>query len=245
MSDLGTGNAINGATVQSVDVPTDSAKTAAVPDDPNNPGGFYFLFSSVTGSHPFTASASQHSPDTETVNVAGDNTVRQDFELGSPICDHADHALEHAGARLHGDQDADVPQRRHRSGARDAERAGRRVPGPGAQGAPDRTSSFLRTSTPARPGSAATRTTVHRRSSPEHRRIRPGRRSPTTRRRSWTTAPTSSTERSTRSAASTAASRPRTRAGSTTRAATRGRRSRTWRTRARSRVWPQSTGSFT
>lgn len=83
VSDLTTGNALNGATVQSNDVPTDSAKTAAVPDDPNNPGGFYYLFSSVTGSHPFTATASQHSPDTETVNVAGDNTVRQDFKLGS------------------------------------------------------------------------------------------------------------------------------------------------------------------
>ena len=83
VSDLSTGNAINGATVQSNDVPTDSTKTFAVPDDPNNPGGFYFLFSSVTGSHPFTASASLHSPDTETVNVAGDNTVRQDFKLGS------------------------------------------------------------------------------------------------------------------------------------------------------------------
>jgi N-acetylneuraminic acid mutarotase len=83
VSDLTTGNAINGAKVVSNDVPADTATTAAVPDDPNNPGGFYYLFSSVTGSHPFTASASQHSPDTETVNVAADSTVRQDFKLGS------------------------------------------------------------------------------------------------------------------------------------------------------------------
>ena len=134
VSDLSTGNAINGATVQSNDVPTDSTKTFAVPDDPNNPGGFYFLFSSVTGSHPFTASASLHSPDTETVNVAGDNTVRQDFKLGSTPRDHTELGVEHAGARLHGDQDADVPQRRHRGGAREAERAGRRVPDPGHSG---------------------------------------------------------------------------------------------------------------
>ena len=44
------------------------------------------------------------------------------------------------------------------------------------------------------------------------------------------------TERSTRSAASTAASRRSTRAMSTTRTTTPGRRSPTWRTRARSRV---------
>jgi N-acetylneuraminic acid mutarotase len=54
-----------------------------VPDDPNNPGGFYILFSTLTGSHPFTASASQHASNTETANVAANGTVRQDFKLGS------------------------------------------------------------------------------------------------------------------------------------------------------------------
>ena len=83
VSDLSTGNAINGATVQSNDVPADHAKTFAVPDDPSNPGGFYYLFSSVTGSHQFTASASLHSSDTESVTVPSNNTVRQDFKLGS------------------------------------------------------------------------------------------------------------------------------------------------------------------
>src|SRR5262249_5030251 len=83
VSDLTTGKAINGAKVQRNDVPTDNTKTFAVPDDPNQPGGFYYLFSTVTGSHQFTASASVHSSDTESVNVLGDNTVRQDFKLGS------------------------------------------------------------------------------------------------------------------------------------------------------------------
>jgi Carboxypeptidase regulatory-like domain/Kelch motif len=83
VSDLTTGNALNGAKVTSDDKPTENTKTFATPDDPNNPDGFYWLFSSLTGSHPFTATASQHSPDTETVNVAGDGTVRQDFKLGS------------------------------------------------------------------------------------------------------------------------------------------------------------------
>jgi N-acetylneuraminic acid mutarotase len=83
VSDLTTGNALNNATVQSNDNPADKATTFAVPADPKNPGGFYYLFSSLTGSHPFTASASQHSNVTETVNVAGNSTVRQDFKLGA------------------------------------------------------------------------------------------------------------------------------------------------------------------
>ncbi len=81
--DLATGDPINGASVQSDDAPADKGKTVATPDDPNNPDGFYFLFSSLTGSHPFTASAPKHAVDTETVNVAGDGTVRQDFHLGA------------------------------------------------------------------------------------------------------------------------------------------------------------------
>jgi hypothetical protein len=83
VSDLTTGNAINGAKVQSNDVPADNTKTFAVPDDPSNPGGFYYLFSTVTGSHQFTASASLHSSDTESANVAANGTVRRDFKLGS------------------------------------------------------------------------------------------------------------------------------------------------------------------
>jgi hypothetical protein len=83
VSDLTTGDPINGATVQSGDMPTENTTTSATPNDPNNPGGFYWLFSSLTGSHPFTASAPQYSNDTETVNVAADGAVQQDFKLGS------------------------------------------------------------------------------------------------------------------------------------------------------------------
>jgi hypothetical protein len=89
VSDLTTGSPLNNATVQSVDNPADKATTFAVPADPNNPGGFYYLFSSLTGPHAFTASASQHSDVTATVNVAGNSTVRQDFKLGPPASDLA------------------------------------------------------------------------------------------------------------------------------------------------------------
>ena len=83
VSDLTTGAAVNGATIISGDNPADKTTSFATPNDPNNPGGFYYLFSSLTGSHPFTASDPQHSDDTETANVAADATVRQDFKLGS------------------------------------------------------------------------------------------------------------------------------------------------------------------
>jgi N-acetylneuraminic acid mutarotase len=81
--DLTTGAPINGAKVTSNDQPADKGISVATPDDPNNPDGYYWLFSSLTGSHPFTATKSLYSPDTETVNVAGDGTVRQDFHLGA------------------------------------------------------------------------------------------------------------------------------------------------------------------
>jgi N-acetylneuraminic acid mutarotase len=83
VSDLTTGAAINGAKVASNDKPADNGTTVATPDDPSNADGYYWLFSSLTGSHPFTASKSLYSPSTQTVNVAADGTVRQDFKLGS------------------------------------------------------------------------------------------------------------------------------------------------------------------
>jgi N-acetylneuraminic acid mutarotase len=83
VSDLTTSDPLNGAKVTSDDQPADTAFSAPTPADPNNPDGFYSLFSSLTGSHPFTASKTNYSDDTETVNVAADGVVRQDFHLGA------------------------------------------------------------------------------------------------------------------------------------------------------------------
>jgi len=83
VSDLTTSAAINGAKVTSNDKPADNGKSAATPDDPANPDGYYWLFSSLTGSHGFTASKALYAPSTKTVAVAADGTVRQDFTLGS------------------------------------------------------------------------------------------------------------------------------------------------------------------
>ena len=81
--DANTTEGLNGATVTSNDRPAEKATTMATPDDPNNPDGYYWLFSSLTGSHPFTASKSLYQSETKTVNVAADNATRSDFTLGA------------------------------------------------------------------------------------------------------------------------------------------------------------------
>ena len=83
VSDGNTGDFVNGATVASDDAPADRATTAATPADPNVDDGFYVLFSSLTGSHPLTASAKNYNPDTQTTNVVLGGTVRQDFSLAA------------------------------------------------------------------------------------------------------------------------------------------------------------------
>jgi Carboxypeptidase regulatory-like domain/Kelch motif len=81
--DANTGGGLNGATVTSNDRPAEKATTAATPDDTVNPDGYYQMFSSLTGSHPFTASKSLYQSETKTVNVAPDNATRADFTLKS------------------------------------------------------------------------------------------------------------------------------------------------------------------
>jgi N-acetylneuraminic acid mutarotase len=81
VTDHNTGNGINGATVTSVDHPADTTKTAATPNDPNLGDGFYWLFSSLTGAHPFSATQSPYLAQTKTVNVATDWATRADFTL--------------------------------------------------------------------------------------------------------------------------------------------------------------------
>ena len=49
--DKNTGAGINGASITSADQPAEKATSAATPDDPNLGDGFYWMFSSITGSH--------------------------------------------------------------------------------------------------------------------------------------------------------------------------------------------------
>jgi N-acetylneuraminic acid mutarotase len=64
-------------------VPTDSGVSAATPDDGALPDGFYWLFSTQTGNHDFTASKSHYATATELVDVAANAVTRQDFALAA------------------------------------------------------------------------------------------------------------------------------------------------------------------
>lgn len=81
--DLNDGEPLDGATVVSDDAPDDTATTGPTPEDPGLDDGFYSMFSTVTGEHPFTASFPQYSDATVVADVAADSTTRIDFELGS------------------------------------------------------------------------------------------------------------------------------------------------------------------
>ena len=82
-SDRTTGAPLNGVTVTSDDNPANTAVSAATPDDPNIPDGFYWFFSSLTGPHPVTASKSLYQSQTKTVTIVDNGTVREDFSLGA------------------------------------------------------------------------------------------------------------------------------------------------------------------
>lgn len=81
VSDANTGAGLNGATVASTDKPAEKATTAATPDDPNLGDGYYWMFSSLTGAHPFSATKGGYQADSQTVNVAADGATRADFTL--------------------------------------------------------------------------------------------------------------------------------------------------------------------
>ncbi|WP_067433725.1 S8 family serine peptidase [Nocardioides jensenii] len=77
------GEGINGAAVTSDDNADVKGTTQPTPDDANLGDGFYWLFSPEVGSHAFTATASGYETVTETVDVAADDTTRQDYDLGA------------------------------------------------------------------------------------------------------------------------------------------------------------------
>ncbi len=74
---------INGATVTSLDKPEEKATTAATPDDEGLDDGFYWMFSSLTGRHPFEATANQYVSQTRQVTVAADGATTANFRLGA------------------------------------------------------------------------------------------------------------------------------------------------------------------
>ncbi|MFG2063258.1 S8 family serine peptidase [Micromonospora sp. NPDC048871] len=82
-TDRNTGEAINGVNVASVHQPEDRAVSAATPEDEAQPDGFYWIFSTLTGTHPFTASRTPYQPVTKDVAVVSDGVRRANFALGA------------------------------------------------------------------------------------------------------------------------------------------------------------------
>jgi N-acetylneuraminic acid mutarotase len=83
-ADRNTGDAVNGATVTSADQPADRTTSAATPNDPNLGDGFYWLYSSLTAGHTFTAAASNYTAQDVTVDVAPDALTEGSFSLPAP-----------------------------------------------------------------------------------------------------------------------------------------------------------------
>jgi subtilisin family serine protease len=81
VSDANTSDAAVGATVTSMSNPDDWGESEAMPQDPANPDGFYWLFSSLTGSWEFTASMSGYVDDSQMVDVTASATNQADFAL--------------------------------------------------------------------------------------------------------------------------------------------------------------------
>jgi len=83
-TDRNTGLGINGVTVTSNANPTQRAVSAATPDDPNIGDGFYWLFSTATGTQSFTASKPPYTDQTKSVGVVDNNTRQLNFSLAAP-----------------------------------------------------------------------------------------------------------------------------------------------------------------
>ena len=81
--DGNTGTPMAGAVVTSDDAPGTTATSAETADDPNLGDGYYWMFSALTGSHPFTASLSPsaYHEVTASVNVVADAVTRADLGL--------------------------------------------------------------------------------------------------------------------------------------------------------------------
>ncbi|MEV0811237.1 kelch repeat-containing protein, partial [Micromonospora sp. NPDC050200] len=79
--DGNTATGLNRATVTSVDKPAEKAETGPTPDDASLGDGFYWMFSTLTGNHPFTGAKRKYESATSAVGVTADQATRADFTL--------------------------------------------------------------------------------------------------------------------------------------------------------------------
>ncbi|MEU7399636.1 choice-of-anchor J domain-containing protein, partial [Streptomyces albogriseolus] len=82
-TDRNTGNPLNGVAVVSADRPADRGTSASTPDDPTLPDGFYWLFSGLTGAHPFAAGRTPYQASTKTATVIAHDARRLDVALAA------------------------------------------------------------------------------------------------------------------------------------------------------------------
>ncbi|MEH0973334.1 S8 family serine peptidase [Micromonospora sp. CPCC 205546] len=74
---------VNGATVTSDDRPTEKATTVATPDDTGLADGFYWMFSTLTDTHKFTARAGNYVSQSKQVDVQADWATAANFQLAA------------------------------------------------------------------------------------------------------------------------------------------------------------------
>ncbi|MFI0793442.1 S8 family serine peptidase [Micromonospora rubida] len=74
---------VNGATVTSDDKPNETATTVATPDDTTLADGFFWLFSSQTDTHRFTAKAGNYVSQSKQVDVQADWATPVNFQLAA------------------------------------------------------------------------------------------------------------------------------------------------------------------
>ncbi|MFI6060376.1 carboxypeptidase regulatory-like domain-containing protein [Streptomyces sp. NPDC051286] len=85
VTDKNTGAGLNGASVTSADKPAEKTTSAATPNDPKLGDGFYWMFSSLTGEHTFSATVGNYYVAQDiTVNVAPNHATDGTFALPAP-----------------------------------------------------------------------------------------------------------------------------------------------------------------
>jgi N-acetylneuraminic acid mutarotase len=81
IADANTGAPVNGARVTSKDAPAESALTSATPADANLPDGLYWMFSSVTGKHQFSAAKPYFATGAQPIKIAANGVAWHNFKL--------------------------------------------------------------------------------------------------------------------------------------------------------------------
>jgi hypothetical protein len=81
VTDANTGDPVNGVTVASDSDPSQAGLTAATPDDPGLPDGYYWLFSSHTGATGLTLTGGKYAATSAQATVTADAVTRADLTI--------------------------------------------------------------------------------------------------------------------------------------------------------------------